>query len=170
MPVFEFSIVAIGLDPQDQDFEARFFDRGADDATISFQRGVIIADFVRDAPNVNEALSSAMEAVREVGARIVRIEPDPLVSLADIAERAHLTRAAVSLYASGQRGRDFPRPVARVTSDSPLWDWADVAGWLVNAKRLEQQLWVQARAIAEMNRGLERPQAPPSPVDWAAAE
>ena len=57
------------------------------------------------------------------GARVERIEPDHLVSMADIARRAGLTRAAISLYAKGMRAQEFPAPVARVTSEIPLWDW-----------------------------------------------
>jgi len=39
------------------------------------------------------------------GATVERIEPDHLVSLADIARRAGLTRAAISLYAKGMRAQ-----------------------------------------------------------------
>jgi hypothetical protein len=29
---------------------------------------------------------------------------------------------AISLFAKGERGKDFPAPVAKVTTESPLWD------------------------------------------------
>lgn len=170
MPVFEFSIIATGLDPQAHDFERRFFEKGADDATVSFQRGLIILDFAREASDIDSALASAIDAVQAAGARITRIEPDPLVSLADIAARAKLTRAAVSLYASGQRGRDFPPPVARVTSDGPLWDWAEVAMWLVAAGRLAPEVCTQAYAIADANKDLAASQSAIAMAQWAIAE
>ena len=44
MKMYEFSIIASGLDPQADDFEARFYNAGCDDATISFQKGHIIVD------------------------------------------------------------------------------------------------------------------------------
>ncbi len=155
MPVFEFSIIATGLDPADEAFEAGFFEHGADDATISFQRGVIILDFSREAGSFELALCSALDAVTDAGARILRIEPDPLVTLSDIAERSGLTRAAVSLFASGQRGSGFPLPVARVTSESPLWLWVDVAQWLVSTGRLSEPVLEGAVAIDHAVRRIE---------------
>lgn len=150
MPVFEFSIIATGLDPNHEDFERRFLEFGADDATISFQRGVIIIDFAREAASMDMALCSAIDAVTDAGARILRIEPDPLVTLSDIAERSGLTRAAVSLFASGQRGSGFPPPVARVTSESPLWLWVDVARWFVSTGRLPETVYECAIAIFDV--------------------
>jgi hypothetical protein len=49
MRVYEFSIVASGLNPQTDDFEARFYNAGCGDATVSFQKGHIIVDFARQA-------------------------------------------------------------------------------------------------------------------------
>ena len=130
MKKYEFSIVASGLNPEAEDFEQRFYNAGCDDATISFQKGHIIVDFTREANSIDEALVSAVKGVETAGARVDRVEPDPLVSLADIAHRTGMTRAAMTQYSKGQRGKDFPPPVVRVTSDSPLWDWATVAKWL----------------------------------------
>lgn len=149
MKVFEFSIIASGLDHEADDFEDRFFDAGCDDATIAFARGAIILQFVRQAGSFDEAIRSAVLAVRKAGASVDRVEPDYLVSLSEIAERANLTRAAISLYAKGERGRDFPHPVARVTTESPLWDWTDVARWLHGRKQIGAGA-VQAAEIIRM--------------------
>ena len=35
MKIFEFRIIASGLDPEAEDFADRFFDAGCDDATLS---------------------------------------------------------------------------------------------------------------------------------------
>ena len=152
MQTFEFTIVASGLNPQDEDFESRFYDAGCDDATITFQRGHIIVDFTREAESVVRAIASAVEAVRSVGARVDRIEPDPLVSLADIAARSQMTRAAMTQYAKGQRGKNFPAPVAKVTSDSPLWDWASVAFWLFRQNKITRDAALVAEALSQANR------------------
>jgi len=154
MKTYEFSIVASGLDPQSDDFETRFYDAGCDDATISFQKGHIIVDFAREALSADEAVASGMSNVLSAGASIDRIEPDPLVSLAEIATRAGLTRAAVTQYAKGQRQRDFPAPVARVTSASPLWDWTDVARWLNGRKLLPEDAVAEAEAVKRANDNL----------------
>jgi hypothetical protein len=76
---------ASGLNPEARDFEDRFFEAGCDDATISFQKGVIILEFAREASNFIKALASAPSDVQRAGARVERIEPDHLVSVADIA-------------------------------------------------------------------------------------
>ena len=92
--------------------------------------GHIIIDFAREAETMDEAISSALENVAATGAHIDRVEPDPLVSLSDIAKRAEMTRAAITNYHKGYRAEAFPAPVVKVTSQSPLWDWASVARWL----------------------------------------
>jgi hypothetical protein len=119
MKTCNFTIIASGPDPEARDFEDRFFEAGCDDATISFQKGVIVLDFAREAPNFVKALSSALADVQRTAATVERIEPDHLVSMADIAMRAGLTRGAISLYAKGMRAQAFPAPVARVMSESP---------------------------------------------------
>jgi hypothetical protein len=152
MKTFEFSIIASGLDHEADDFEHRFYDAGCDDATISFQKGHIIVDFAREAPSIEDALSSAIEAVRSTGASITRIEPDPLVNLSEIAARSGLTRQAIALYSTGQRGRDFPPPVARITADNPLWDWPSVACWLFKTSKMPKDAVIEAEVIKEANK------------------
>ncbi|MBX3569849.1 MAG: hypothetical protein KF914_17425 [Rhizobiaceae bacterium] len=156
MSQYEFAVIASGLDPNADDFESRFYDGGCDDATVSFQKGHIIVDFAREANSIEDAIESAIENVRALGATVDRIEPDPLVSLSEIAARAGLTRAAITLYAKGRRGKaDFPAPVARVTSDSPLWDWGAVAQWFYRMGRIKPEEFIEARAITIANEAIE---------------
>ena len=84
------------------------FEAGCDDATFSFQKGVIIAEFHRQAASFSAAIASAYEAMLRAGAKVERIEPDHLVSLSEVAERAGLTRQAISLYTRAERGENFP--------------------------------------------------------------
>lgn len=151
MKTYEFSVIASGLDPTAEDFEARFYDNGCDDALVSFQKGHIIIDFAREAESFVEAVISALENVAAAGAHIDRLEPDPLVSLSDIAHRAHLTRAAVTNYHKGLRCEGFPAPVARVTSDSPLWEWSSVAKWLACNNKLDRTVAVEAEVVRQAN-------------------
>jgi len=155
MKTFEFMIIASGIDPDQDDAFDRFYDAGLDDATVSFQRGRFIVDVSREASSIEEAIASAVENVKAAGATIERIEPDHLVNLSDIAERTGLTRAAVSLYSSGERAEGFPPPVARVTTAAPLYDWSDVAEWLYMRKRLERDAVIEALALKASNRILE---------------
>jgi predicted DNA-binding transcriptional regulator AlpA len=154
MKTFEFAIVASGLDPSADDFESRFYEAGCDDATVSFQRGHIIVDFAREADSVEDAIASALEDVALAGATVDRIEPDPLVSLADIAHRTGLTRAALTNYSKGKRAKAFPTPVARVTSDSPLWDWSAVSRWFYENRNGDRDVAVEAEAIRQANAAI----------------
>jgi hypothetical protein len=154
MKKYEFTIIASGLDPQADDFGGRFYDAGCEDATIAFQKGRIIVDFAREAESVDLAICSAIECVTAAGAQVDRVEPDPLVNLSDIASRAGLTRAAISQYSKGQRSENFPPPVARVTSDAPLWDWATVARWLFQHDKLSRDEAIEAEAVKAANEGL----------------
>ena len=103
------------------------------------------AEFSRDAVSFSKAVSSAYEDILKTGTKVERVEPDSLVSLSDIAERAGLTRQAISLYAKAERGSGFPNPVARVTSTSPLWDWLEVSEWLLAQSRIDREAVVNAR-------------------------
>ncbi len=153
METYEFSIIASGIDPNAEDFENAFFETGCDDATIAHQRGVLVLDFAREARSFSHAIVSAIEDVRRAGATVERIEPDPLVSLSEIAKRSGLTKAAISHYAHGHRGEAFPGPVARVTTDSPLWDWVEVARWLRLRHKadLSRHDLIEARVVRDFN-------------------
>ena len=151
MKTYEFSVIASGLDPSADDFESRFYEAGCNDATISFQNGHIIVDFARSGRSANEAIASALKAVALAGAKIERVEPDPLVSLSEIAARTGMSRAVMTQYSKGQRGKGFPAPVARVTTGSPLWDWLTVARWLFGRHRLPKEAVTQAEAVSSAN-------------------
>jgi len=160
MKTYDFSIIAAGLDPKAEDFESRFYDAGCDDATIAFQKGRIVVDFSRDAESLEDAIVSAIESVVRAGATVDRVEPDPLVSLSDMATRAGMTRAAMTNYFKGARGKDFPAPVARVTSESPLWDWASVARWMFKNDKLGRQAAIDAETVRQANEAICRGQVP----------
>ena len=157
MRSFEFTIIAHGVDTSDDLFVDRFFEAGCDDALVTVIKGTVALDFTREAKNFSHAVTSAIRDVRAAGARVVRIEPDPYVSISDIAERTGLTRQAISLFASGQRGPgDFPAPRLRVTTDSPLWDWLSVARWLRDhEKHLDREALVAAAISRAINAELQ---------------
>ena len=82
---------------------------------------------------------------------MLHVEPDYLVNLTDIAARIGITKAAVSHYTSGNRSEGFPAPVARVTTESPLWDWVEVARWLRGQGRLSAEELLEARVVRRVN-------------------
>ena len=84
------------------------------------------------------------------------MEPDTFVSISDIAERINASRQAVSLWTLGKRGPgEFPAPVVRVNSDTPLWDWTSVARWLyVNDKLDDPSLIIEAAIVSYANNAI----------------
>jgi aminopeptidase-like protein len=54
----------------------------------------------------------------------------------------------------------LPVPVARVTSKHPLYDWEEVAGWLVERDALAKEELVRARIVKEANLHLEAADVP----------
>lgn len=155
MTTFEFTIIATGLDPEAEDFESRFYDGACNDASVSFQKGHILVDFARDADTLEQAISSAVLDAQQAGATVERVEPDPLVNLADIASRADMSRGAMTNYVKGHRQDGFPPPRLRVTTNSPMWDWADVAIWLYQKERVGRDVALNAVIVSAANDALE---------------
>lgn len=74
MRMFEFAVIASGLDPRAEDFEDRFFAAGCNDATISFQNGEIVLEFARAGETFENAVRSALQHVVQAGAKPLRID------------------------------------------------------------------------------------------------
>jgi len=132
MKTYSFTIAcapAEGGRDSDQIVDA-LFEAGCDDALVVERAGAFIVEFDREAATFAKAIFTAFDAICQAGLRPVRIEPDPLVSATEIAERSGLTRAAISNYVKGTRGQGFPIPVARLDTTSPLWQWTEVMRWL----------------------------------------
>jgi transcriptional regulator with XRE-family HTH domain len=147
---FEFTIIASGFG-LDENFEDALFEAGCDDATLSFQKGVLIAEFDREAVTFSNAVASAVANIRAAGWKVERVEPDHLVSISEIAERSKLSRQAISLYVKGERLEGFPSPSAKVTSKHPLWDWYEVAHWLHKQNHIDREIVIEARIVKEAN-------------------
>ena len=151
MGTFDFLLVASGFNTESDGFEDKLFEAGCDDATIAMQKGAVVLEFSRVRETFVGAVESAIADVVSAGGTVERLEPDYLVSLSDIAKRAGLTRAAIHNYAKGERGENFPPPSARVTSDTALWDWVDVAKWLFERKQLTAPVVAEAVVVRDVN-------------------
>jgi hypothetical protein len=130
------------------------FEAGCDDGSFGAVDGVAYADFDREAPTLTEAIGSALAAVETVpGLRVLRIEPDDLVTMSDIAERLGRTRESVRLLVAGERGPgDFPPPLSHLRTRNRLWRWSEVAAWAGVTDGIAQ---AQAQTIAALNAALE---------------
>lgn len=156
MQMCSFTLIVSGFDHETDGFEDALFEAGCDDATVSVQRGLLVLDFQREAAGLARAIKSAIADVRKVGGDVIHVEPDTLVNSSDIASRAAMTRQAVHNWVAGKRGEGFPHPVARVTTDHPLWDWAVVADWLCRRQMLPRKERHAAKIVRGVNRRLRR--------------
>lgn len=140
----------------DGDIEGRLdalFEAGCDDATFGCVDDVSYRDFHRTAPTLVDAIASAISAVELVhGLRVTRVEPDDLVTAAEIAERLGRTRESVRLLIARKRGAGtFPAPVSHLRVRNRLWRWSDVAAWAGG----DASTITTARTIAAVNAALE---------------
>lgn len=127
METYTFRLVM--SDPIDDEGADRLFEVGVDDGYPETGPVGHSIGFDREAADFQSAVLSAIEQVEKAGFEVLRVEPDELVSAADIAERTGRTRQSISALINGTRGPGgWPRPVAGNVR-SPLWRWADVATW-----------------------------------------
>ncbi len=138
----------------DGQFDA-LYEAGCDDALFGMRDGAQYGAFDREAASFSEALASAIHDVTAAvpGLRVVRIEPDELVTMAAIAERSGISREYVRLLSNTERGPGgFPAPVACVDNKTRLWHWPDVAHWLVEHRKAKVAVDAHAAdLVAAMN-------------------
>lgn len=94
------------------------------------------AEFDREAPAFADAVVSALEAIRGAvpGARLLRVLPDDLVTVAAIAARTGRSDESVRLLYHGRRGPGgFPAAAGWINEKTQIWRWTDVAGWFSDA-------------------------------------
>jgi hypothetical protein len=152
-----FTLIVDGPDVTEEPVAGALFEAGCQDALFGRRDRVQFADFDREAPDLVRAIVSAMEQVESIhGLRVLRVEPEDLVSASVIAERTGRSRESVRLLAEGKRGPGgFPLPISWVDARTRLWHWSDVANWF--AEKLDQRVGdlADAQLIAAVNAGLE---------------
>ncbi len=153
MTEYEFTLVIDG-DLAREDVARELFEIGCDDATFGVMDGLGYGEFMRAAPSFADAALSAIHQVESVGPlQVRRIEPDDIVTMAEIAERLDRTRESVRLLIAGKRGRgEFPPPFSHGRDRGRLWRWSDVAIWL---EALEPEGREAAQFVAATNAALE---------------
>ncbi|MEJ7639935.1 MAG: hypothetical protein WKF75_18685 [Singulisphaera sp.] len=132
---YGFTLVLAGQTALTDEIADALHAAGCDDATLWGRGGVLFLDFDREAHSLREAITSAVTDVARagVGLRVVRVEPDELVTASEIARRIGKTKEAVRLYAVGRRGPgNFPPPFAGASQKTPLYRWSDIADWVQN--------------------------------------
>ena len=154
---YEFSIILSGVNEVTPEMENAVFEAGCDDALLGVQNGSVFLDFHRDAASPVEAISSAIAGIAKAGYGVERIEPDDLVSAAEIARRTHRSRTSIMQLRRGTRGPGgFPTPVACVRRNTPVWRWSTLADWLAKHNLIEDSQEVEyARIIAWVNAAID---------------
>ena len=111
------------------------------DSTMSERGGRTFVAIDRNAPDFATAVVSAIEDVERAlpSVRVMALEPDDLVSQADIAQRRGRSRESISQLVKGERGPgDFPRP-RHFVAGRALWLWPDVERWFDDYEGREPQ-------------------------------
>lgn len=143
MTMYSFTLIVEGPDLQSADSQEALFAGNCDDATFGVVDGVQFAEFDREAGSYGRALASAMTDLRKSvpGTNVIHVEPDELVTMAEIAERLGRSRESVRLLIVGQRGTgDFPPPASHLRARTRLWRWPDVLEWFSTRYRGESGL------------------------------
>ena len=129
------------------------FEAGCDDATFGVIDDVAEGDFTRRAPTLLDAITTAIRDVESVPPlRVVRVENEDLLTMAEIARRLGRTRESVRLLVEGKRGKGgFPAPESG-TGKWRFWRWSDILAWLEDVPEAELE---RARVIDAVNAALE---------------
>ena len=120
---------------------------GCDDATVGIgTAGFVALDFSRDSRSAEEAVLSAIEAVKRAipDAELAEAAPD-YVGLTDVAELVGVTRQ--NLRKLRQSNADFPTPLH--SGSTQLWHLLEVLEWFVGRSmyKVEAKL-VDVAAVA----------------------
>lgn len=158
MEIHNFTLVLSGVNAETAGLENALFEAGCDDALVCFYGKSVYLEFDREAETLNNAIASAIRSVEDAGINaVVEAIDSTWVGLSDIAELSQLSRQAIALLKDGTRGKgDFPNPIQRITGQSPLWSWAEVAEWLVSSGRMsaDSVLVKNARTLEQWNLAL----------------
>lgn len=152
MTVWEFTLMLEHL-PDDQETFDALYEAGCGDGTFGWVDDVASVDFDREAPTFLEAVTTAIRDVESVPpVRVLEIETDDLLTMADIARRLGRTRESVRLLVQGKRGKGgFPEPEFG-TGKWRFWRWSAVLGWLDDVPEAELE---RARVTDAVNAALE---------------
>lgn len=157
---FKFDIVVGGIkinsDDELFDISDALYESGCDDALTAAYNGTLYLSFDREGKDYESAVLSAIADIEKIpGLQCRAVDMGDTVSLSDAAELAGSTKAALSRYSKGTRGKgDFPTPISRVDSSRPLWAWEDIAEWLEKKELVNKDVVLMAKITAKINTSL----------------
>lgn len=145
MTLYHFSILIRDAGAETEGLEDRLFEAGCGDALVCFAGRSVYLEFDREAESARAAVDSAMADIRRAGFADLVLQESGYATLAEMATRSGLSRAALSNYANGRRGSAFPAPVYGVAGGSALYSWREVAAWLYRHNQLQRPLYEVAQ-------------------------
>jgi hypothetical protein len=158
MNTYNFTLVLDAADLLEETILDALFEAGCDDASFGMRDSQATAEFDREAVSFSEAVVSAIRHVEgaNVGARVLRVEPDDLVSAQVIAGRVGRSPESIRLLAKGDRGpKTFPAPLARIDAKTRVWRWNEVSDWFANELGEPVRLGGAPHFVAALNATLE---------------
>jgi hypothetical protein len=110
---YEFTLILDGISELAPSIIDALFEAGCNDATISKQGGLVSMDFDRIAPNMMDAVLSAIQDVRKanIGATVLRVE--------DFQKRDHMTKEEAKREAMGTAAINGALSLAVVSQIDP---------------------------------------------------
>ncbi|MEJ2075810.1 MAG: hypothetical protein P8X79_20380 [Reinekea sp.] len=151
MNTYHFVLVLADANPDIESLEDRLFEAGCDDALVCYYNQTVYLEFDREADTAIEAMTSAIENVNAAGFRVRSIQEGGYASMAELAAMSGLSRQAINNFAKGTRGPgNFPKPVYGVSSGTPLYEWPEVAHWLVDQNKIDPSVFEIAQAAKEL--------------------
>lgn len=160
MTMYSFEIVVGGIRIESDDdlfnVSDALYEAGCIDSHPAAYNGTLYVPFTREADSYEEAVKSAIVQIESIHRlQCLSVDVGGLVSLTDAAELAGVTKAALSRYSKGQRGKgDFPSPILRVDSNRPLWSWGEIAVWLESMNVVDHDIVEQAKTTEIINTAL----------------
>ena len=155
---FNFTLVVSGVHEETRGLEDALFVAGCDDALLYFKNGVTYLEFDRESDSLESAILSAIHAVEStnIGANVIRVEPEDLVNSAEIARRTDKSREAVrKMIDSLTRQHLFPPPAVTLNDKSILWSWYQVTDCLCRQNKISKAFFDLAKTLYEINSALE---------------
>ncbi|ENU80116.1 hypothetical protein [Acinetobacter sp. ANC 3789] len=148
MNTYHFTVVVRDARSDLADLEDQFFEAGCDDALLCSYNDTIYLEFDREAPSAAQAIRSALDNIRSLGFSDLIVEEQGFSTLSEMAERAGMSRQALSLYAQNKRGDgNFPRPMYGLASKSAMYSWPEVASWLFKQGKLDKTHYEVASTV-----------------------
>ncbi len=119
-----------------------------------WMNSVWLIDYALSAEGLAAAVAHAREAIVGNGGKVIRLEPDDLVTLQEIGNESGLGWHRVHALANSDRGGAMPLPVRRLASDRPLWSWREVSAWLAARELVSKETAKFAADAYEINAGM----------------